>query len=183
MRVVRRPARPCWSIEYCQDRIFFYRERVMAAMPLLEPKQSAVHGLEPLRLAVDLPSYALVPGAGRSCDRQGEKSCPGPDDVLDPRAMSTFSHITLTHPHTNTTGGDTDAWRLEHHLKPTRKAPGPAKLPVVAAAQQRFSAGRRLKMLLPKTARTDPRPGRRGRRHRQAGGAASHTARPLRRLA
>ena len=90
MRVVRRPARPCWSIEILPGQEFVDRQRVAAA-GLFERKQAAANGSDDLGLAANDPAL----GAGRGQIRDRQRTAVRPDDVLDPRAMG-FGHGVLT---------------------------------------------------------------------------------------
>src|SRR6187399_1311219 len=73
MRVVRKPARPCWSIEYCQDRnsstVSVYRAQASSSESR-PPRTAATTS------ALRRMTQRLVPGAGRSAIVSGLPSGP-----------------------------------------------------------------------------------------------------------
>ena len=73
MRVVRRPARPCWSIEYCQERnsstVSVYRQQASSS-ERSPPRTAATTS------ALRRMTQRLVPGAGKSAMVSGLPSGP-----------------------------------------------------------------------------------------------------------
>src|SRR5262245_52913033 len=73
MRVVRRPARPCWSMEYCQERnsstVSVYR--LQASSSESSPPRTAA-----TTSALRRMTQRLVPGAGKSAIVSGLPSGP-----------------------------------------------------------------------------------------------------------